>query len=222
MRRWAARPLLRTGQERRRAAIALGWCVVIVVALGVAFAHQATADGFDRAVDTPVVDWLGPHRTLLGWMEYPGTQVPAAGISVVIAAACLRSRRLTGAVLALAAVLVATRVDEWLLKPLFHRTYLGALVYPSGHTSGVVAMASAYALLFLLPPQAARTRVPRLAGFAVLLVLTFITVLGVIGLRWHYFTDTIGGAAVGLGTVCALALALDWAAVHVTRARPGR
>ena len=33
--------------------------------------------------------------------------------------------------------------------------------------------------------------------------------VGVIGLRWHYFTDTVAGAAVGIGTVCALALVLD-------------
>jgi membrane-associated phospholipid phosphatase len=33
----------------------------------------------------------------------------------------------------------------------------------------------------------------------------------VIGLRWHYFTDTVAGAAVGVGTVCALALILDLA-----------
>jgi membrane-associated phospholipid phosphatase len=33
--------------------------------------------------------------------------------------------------------------------------------------------------------------------------------VGVIGLRWHYFTDTVAGAAVGIGTVCALALLLD-------------
>jgi membrane-associated phospholipid phosphatase len=32
---------------------------------------------------------------------------------------------------------------------------------------------------------------------------------GVIGLRWHYFTDTLAGAAVGTGTVCGLALLLD-------------
>jgi undecaprenyl-diphosphatase len=177
---------------------------------GVAFAHHSTADGFDRLVDEPVVRWLGgPNGALLTWMQYPGTQVPALVISVAIAVACLRSRRYTGAILALVAVVVATRVDEWLLKPLFHRTYLGALSYPSGHTTSVVAMTTVYALLFLLPPQDARTRAPRIAGLAVLLALTVITVFGVIGLRWHYLTDTIGGAAVGIGTVLALALALD-------------
>ncbi len=221
MRRWRGRPLLGAGPARRWAAIAAAWCAVIVVALGVMFWHQVTADGFDRLIDEPIVSWLGPHHTLLDWMEYPGTQVPAVVISLAIAVACLRQRRLNGAVLALAAILVATRIDDWFLKPLFDRTYLGALAYPSGHTSSVAAMVTVYALLFLLPPQQASTRAPRLAGFAVLLALAIITVVGVIGLCWHYFTDTIGGAAVALGTVCALALALDWASGRLSRARQG-
>lgn len=229
MGQWAGQPLLGSGAARRWAGITLAGCAVVVAVLGAAFAHQSAADGFDRLVDEPVVSWLGPHRTLLGWMEYPGTQVPALVISVAIAVACLRSRRHAGAVLALVAVLAATRVDDWLLKPLFHRTYLGALVYPSGHTTSVVAMVTVYVIVFLLPPRSSpggappRTprgaRAPRLAGLAVLLALTVITVGGVIGLRWHYFTDAIGGAAVGIGTVCALALALDWAAARLSRDR---
>ena len=33
--------------------------------------------------------------------------------------------------------------------------------------------------------------------------------IGVIAVRFHYFTDTVAGAAVGIGTVCGLALILD-------------
>jgi membrane-associated phospholipid phosphatase len=197
----------------------LAWCAVIVVVLGVMFAHQTTADGFDRLADESIVSWLGPHHALLGWMEYPGTQVPAVVISLALALACLLGRRLNGAILSLAAVFAATRIDDWLLKPLFHRTYLGALVYPSGHTSSMVAITAVYALLFIIPPQQARTGALRLAGLVVLLAVTVITMLGVIGLRWHYFTDTVGGAAVAIGTVCALALALDWAAARLRPAR---
>jgi membrane-associated phospholipid phosphatase len=40
-------------------------------------------------------------------------------------------------------------------------------------------------------------------------VLGGVVAVGVIGLRWHYFTDTVAGAAVGIGTVCGLALLLD-------------
>jgi hypothetical protein len=38
--------------------------------------------------------------------------------------------------------------------------------------------------------------------------------IGLIGLRWHYFTDIVAGAAVGIGTVCGLALVLDLPALR--------
>ena len=40
-------------------------------------------------------------------------------------------------------------------------------------------------------------------------MLGAVVAIGVIGLRWHYFTDTVAGAAVGIGTVCGLAFLLD-------------
>ncbi len=209
--RWpvGTRPLLGTGPERRWTWALLGACVVVVFMIGAAFAHQTTADGFDRAVDDPVINWLGRDQTLLDWMEYPGTQVPAVVLSLAMAVAALARRRRNGVVLALLAVFIGTRIDESLLKPLFHRTYLGALSYPSGHTTSVVAIVAVYGVLFVIGPQERRTRGWRLGGLAVLLALTVITVLGVMGLRWHYFTDTVGGAAVGLATVCALCLLID-------------
>jgi membrane-associated phospholipid phosphatase len=36
-----------------------------------------------------------------------------------------------------------------------------------------------------------------------------VVAVGVIGPRWHYFTDTVAGAAVGIGTICGLTLLLD-------------
>jgi undecaprenyl-diphosphatase len=194
---------------RRWAWILLVACALVVVAIGAAFARQTTADGLDRLLDDPVIRLLGGHPRLLTLMEEPGTQVPAVVFSLAMAVACLGARRLNGVVLALTAVLIATRLDEWLLKPLFHRTYLGALSYPSGHTTSVVAIIACYVVLFLLPPQDPRTRPWRILGLVVLLVLVASTVLGVIGLRWHYFTDTVGGAAVAVGTVCALCLLVD-------------
>ncbi len=46
---------------------------------------------------------------------------------------------------------------------------------------------------------------PLLAACAV----TALVAVGVIGLRWHCFTDTAGGVAAGAGTVLCLALAID-------------
>jgi membrane-associated phospholipid phosphatase len=42
------------------------------------------------------------------------------------------------------------------------------------------------------------------------------------GLRWHYVTDTIGGAALGTGTACALALLIDLSWPRSGRGRPPR
>jgi hypothetical protein len=203
--------LLGSAAARRWAWALLVACVVVVVALGALFAHQTTADGFDRALDDPVINSLGRNRTLVGWMSWPGTQIPALVISLAMALACWRSRRLAGVVLALTAVFIATRLDDALLKTLFGRTYLGALSYPSGHTSSVVALCCAYVVLFVLPAGGAASSRWRRAGLVILLLLVVSTVLGVIGLRWHYFTDTVAGAAVAVATVCALCLLLDGA-----------
>jgi membrane-associated phospholipid phosphatase len=43
----------------------------------------------------------------------------------------------------------------------------------------------------------------------ILLLVVSIILLSLIGVRFHYFTDTVGGAALGIGTVCGLALVLD-------------
>jgi membrane-associated phospholipid phosphatase len=193
--------------------VLLAACVAATLVIGLAFAHQSTADGFDRAADGPVIRLLGGHPGPLAWMQEPGTQVPALVLSLAMAVACLAARRLNGVVLSMTAVLVATRLVEWLLKPLFHRTYLGALSYPSGHITSVAAIIACYVVLFLLPPRVSRRRTQPwlLAGLAVLLALLVITALGVIGLRWHYLTDVVGGAAVGAAAVCALSLLLDGA-----------
>lgn len=196
---------------RAPAALVLAGCVIVVVALGVAFRGQTRADWFDHAVDSPFITLFAGHRGLLGWMEFPGTLAPAVVVSVAIAAWCVFSGRRSGAVLALTAVPVATALDDRLLKHLFDRTYLGALAFPSGHTTSVVALTATLAVLLLIPPQQRRTRPARLLVLAFCCVIVVVVVVAVIALRWHYFTDTVAGAAVGLGTVCALALILDLA-----------
>jgi undecaprenyl-diphosphatase len=143
-------------------------------------------------------------------------------LSAAIAIACLLTGRLNGAVLALLAVPVAVGLDERLLKPLFHRTYLGNLVYPSGHTTAMFAMAATVTVLLLVPPQPAKAKVLRIAIPAAACTLGCVVAVALIGLRWHYFTDTVAGAAVGIGTVCGLALILDLPIVRSWLARACR
>ena len=215
-----SRPLL-AGSARRAAAL-LACCAALVVALGVLFTHQATADGFDHAVDAPVITWLSSYPGLAVRLAAPGSLVPAGVLTVVIVAACLLAGRLNGAVLAAAAVPAAVGLNDGLVKPVVHRTYLGVLAYPSGHTATVFALAATIAVLLVVPPQSAKAAVPRLLIVGAAYVLGVVVAIGVIGLRWHYFTDTLAGAAVGIGTVCGLALLLDLSVVRRQLARVSR
>lgn len=203
--------LLLGASGRVGAAWLLAACVVVVVALGTVFRGQTRPDGLDNTVDAPFVSFFTGHTTLLVRLAFPGTLVPAIVISVAIAAGCLVAGRLNGAVLALAAVPAAVGLDDGLLKHVFDRTYLGSLSFPSGHTSTVVALTATVAVLVLVPPQRAGTRPVRVLLVAAGCVVSALVAMAVIALRWHYFTDTVAGAAVGIGTVCALALVLDLA-----------
>jgi membrane-associated phospholipid phosphatase len=215
------RPLLAAG-ARPWAAGLLACCAILVAVLGVLFAHQARPDWLDGAVDSPVIGWLGGHRGLALWVADLGTLPPASVLTAAIVAGCLLTGQLAGAVLAAVAVPAAVGLDEGLLKPLFHRTYLGGLSYPSGHTTAMVALAATVTVLLLIPPRPARGGPLRILIPAAAWVLAGMVAVAVIGLRWHYFTDTVAGAAVGIGTVCGLALILDLPAARRWLARADR
>ena len=204
---WPGRPLL-TASARRWAGVLLACCSILVAVLGVVFAHQAKADWFDHAADSPIIAWLSPHQGLAIWLAAPGSKIPAAALSAAIVVACLLTGRLNGAILAAAAVPAADGLVEALIKPLVHRTYLGAVDYPSGHTTAMVTLAATVTVL-LIPPRPAKAGVLRVLVVAAAWVLGAVVAIALIGLQWHYFTDTAAGAAVGIGTVCGLALILD-------------
>jgi len=181
-------------------------------------AGQTRADPFDRPIDSAVISLLGRHHQLMADLTFPGTRTGAFTLTALIVIGCLLARRYDGAVLAIVSIIFATGLDDYVLKPLVHRTYYGALVYPSGHTTATITLAAVLTVL-LAPVVAAPPRASvALAGArrwlaAVVLVVAWLAVilvaLAVITLHWHYFTDTVAGAAVGIGTVCGFALAID-------------
>jgi len=209
MRLKADHPLL-ARPVRPWAAMLLACCTVVVVVLGVLVAHHSRIDGVDKEIDSWVIRSLGGHKSLLRWLATPAELLPAGLTSLIMVAACLVTGRLKGAVLAATAVPIASALCDSLIKPLVHRR---DLAYPSGHVTSILALSAMLTALLVLPPQ------PLIEGRARLLIPLTASVLAcgvaiaVIGLRWHYFTDTIGGAAAGAGTVCALALVLDLPAV---------
>jgi membrane-associated phospholipid phosphatase len=202
-------PPLLAASARPWAGALLACCAILVATLGVVFADQATADRLDHAVDSQVIAWFDGHRWLLPWLAMPGSYIPAAAATAAIVLACLLAGRLNGAVLGAVALPVAIGLNDGLLKHLVHRTYLGTLTYPSGHSSAVFALAATVTVLLVIPPRPTRARVACVLIAAAAFALGIVVAIAVIGLRWHYFTDTVAGAAVGIGTVCGLAFILD-------------
>jgi membrane-associated phospholipid phosphatase len=71
-------------------------------------------------------------------------------------------------------------------------------------------------VLLLVAPHPRRTQAARVALVAVFFLVTLATAVAVMALRWHYFTDTVAGAAVGTGTVLTLALLIDLASAVIS------
>ena len=218
------RPLL-PAAARPWALLVAGCCAVITVVIGVLVAHQHRPVGIDHAIDEPIATTLGlhHHEALLRIVGL-GSLVPAAVLTIVIVVGCLLAGRLNGAILGALAVPVADGLDEVVLKPLFHRADLGFLSYPSGHTTAVLALGSTVTVLLAVPAAGraagtARTTMRRAAVPVAAALVGCVVAVALIGLRWHYFSDTVGGAAVAIGTVCALALLLDLSATRRLLAR---
>lgn len=204
------RPLL-PAAVRPLAAALLAVCVAVTVFLGAWFRHHTRAGWLDTAVDVRVRAGLGGHLVILNLLAGVGDPVPVTVMTAALLLACLATRRWRGAVLAAVAVAVpaAAALTQLLLKPLIGRTLQGDLSFPSGTATGVFALAAAFAVLLAGP---LRPRMP--AALRLLLALAAFLAAGavavaLVGLGVHYFTDTVGGAAVGTAVVLVTALILD-------------
>jgi len=210
------RPLLRN-DRRTRAWPLLATCVIIIATLGLLLRGQAQPDGFDSVIDTSVVASFSGHQGVLPWLALPGSTIPLIAVSAAIAVGCLVARRPNGVVLAVTAVPVTAFLDDTVLKHLVDRTHLGQLSFPSGHTASAMTLATVLGVLLHDPARQTANRVARAALVVAACAVTALVAAGVIGLRWHYFTDCVAGAAVGIGTVLALALLLDLASAAISR-----
>jgi len=203
-----ARPLLAPA-ARPLAAVLAAVCVAVIVFLGALFTHQEGPSGLDRAIDIRIRATLGWHPGRLDLVAGIGDPATVTVMTVVLVLACLATRRWHGAVLAAVAVPLASALTEFLLKPLVDRTMEGSLSYPSGHSTGMFALAGVGAVLLTGPsrpglPAAARALLVLAAYLAASAVAGALIALGA-----HYFTDTVAGAAVGTAVVLVTAFVLD-------------
>jgi undecaprenyl-diphosphatase len=204
--------LLRDTSHTRAWAV-LAACVLVTATLGLLLRGQARPDGFDSVVDAATVASFSGHRGVLPWLALPGSTVPLITVSAAIAAGCLIARRPSGLLLAVTAVPATAFLDDTVIKHLVGRTYAGQLSFPSGHTASAMTLATVLGVLLHDPARRTASRVARAALVAAACAVTVLVAAGVIGLRWHYFSDTVAGAALGTGTALVLAFLIDFAAV---------
>jgi undecaprenyl-diphosphatase len=213
-RRAAPQPLLSPALRRPAAVVAAG-CVAVAVLLALALAGRSGANRLDAAVDGAVRGGIGGHLWALHTVADLGGPEAVTVMTVALVLGCLAAGRWRAAALAGLAVPAASALTELALKPLIGRPlgdYPGSASFPSGHATAMFALAATCAVVLAGPSR------PRLPG-ALRLLLGLGAVLiaaavgtAMVGLGYHYFTDIVGGTAVGIGMVLLTALLIDWAA----------
>jgi membrane-associated phospholipid phosphatase len=201
-------PLFSAG-ARRPAAVIIAVCALVTLVIGIIYWHSSQPGSLNRSVDSWVRAGIGMHMRALILVHDLGQPVQVTIIAIVIAIACLTARRINGALLTIISLPLAEVLTEKLLKPLFDRTLGGAPDYPSGHTCATFALATVLAVLLLNQASKRPGRFWRIAIVVVGFLAGCAVGVAMIGLGFHYFTDTIGGAAVGVGVVLAIAFLLD-------------
>jgi undecaprenyl-diphosphatase len=167
--------------------------VVGALAAGLAIHRAPGANGFDR--------WgfgLFPADTRSSLLIHVAElgDLPVLVVGSVTAALVVVGRDRWRALACLCGPAVAAVGVEWFLKPLVGRHYYGVLSFPSGSVTTVAALATAWVLA-----------VPRWLRWVVVptaCVVVWAEAWAVVGLRWHYPSDALGGVLVGVGTVLLL------------------
>jgi membrane-associated phospholipid phosphatase len=123
-----------------------------------------------------------------------GSMTALLGGVLVVFLIGLRRDRVRAVAAAISPVL-AVLIVQGIAKPLVdrHNALSGGLSYPSGTVAAVAALATAFTLVM---PGRWRLPVGLLGCLA-----TMGTGVAVVVLRWHYPTDALGGAALGVGSV---------------------
>jgi membrane-associated phospholipid phosphatase len=209
--RSAPRPLL-PGRRRAVAGALLAACVAIVAALGVYFAGHTQPGRLDAPIDAAFRSALGGHVSVLEFLSRFGDLPLVTAMTAALVLGCAAARRRRGALLAAIAVPLASGLTEGILKHLVGRTLRGFLSYPSGHATSTFALATVSIILLAAPSPLPAPIRRLLMGGALLFAVAVPSAM--VALRFHYFTDIVGGAAVGAGTALLTALLLDTACAN--------
>jgi membrane-associated phospholipid phosphatase len=206
----------------RRVAVALTCCCGVVVTVGAVLgAGRSRPNALSKPVDSWIRDHIGAHQTALQLISDLGV-LGAELVAVVLVLAALTVRRRNAAALALVSVPLAWILTEFVLKPLVGERIDNYLTYPSGHTQAVFCVVTVLAVALLNPTRARPPGWLRVVIPAVMVAVGVAVAISMIGLDYHYFTDTVAGAALGVGVALGTALCLDTPRLRRALRDPGQ
>ena len=215
--------LSRSSQLRPVHGLLVGATLILVFAL-FTLAAIGPLEGLDVALNRP--RHLAPWRDELRATDRIGQRavgLPLLGIVVAIVA--LRARRLrpvTVAVLGVLSLNLVTLILKFTLGRGSPRLgdpdfFSGGEIYPSGHTGNVVVV---YGLIVYVLIRYGAMRM-RWRPWLVVAVLSAVMVGTSLALRWHWFTDLIGGLLIGAAVLVLTCTVDAMIPVHTDGGRPG-
>jgi membrane-associated phospholipid phosphatase len=187
---------------------------MVCVVLGLRYAGARRAGPLDAAVSHAVHVSVGDKDWLAALLVSPSSPlVVYASIGVTLLCALL-ARRWEFAVLVVAGPVLAVMLVELVGKPLVDRQLNGYLSYPSGHTVSTLSVLT----VAMLGLAAGARIVRRVLALVMWVVISGAVMVGLVGMDYHYPTDTVGGLGVTLGVLLPAAVLVDVMAVR--RVRP--
>ena len=189
----------------------LAACVAVTAVLATLFAGRGKPGWLDSVMDPRFQALQVRFPAVVNWLPGLGTLKPVTLMTLALVLACVATRGWSGAILAAVAVPAATGLTEYVLKPSIGQAMWWGTShsYPSGHATGMFALAAICAVLLHDPPGHRAPGAIRLLLVFIALLLAAAVAGAMVAIGAHTFVDAVGGAAVGTGVVMACALALD-------------
>ena len=198
---------LLVGRWHAAAILVASASAVAVAGLSSAYWHQGSPGRLDLALQSALNPLSATSRDLLDTIVWLGDWRVVTVLTAAIALTAYRSSGARVAAFSVAATTIAAATSELMLKPLVDRRLDGDLAFPSGHSTGITAIAMVAVILVVAlrrPGRAAQFGLISAASAVMLAVSFALTALG-----QHYATDAIGGVLVGVGVVNVVALGFD-------------
>jgi membrane-associated phospholipid phosphatase len=192
----------------RKKALRTSAMLAALFLVGAAFVfHGHSANAVDRAFGRGFP--RPSHSVIVRFLAELGSADSLAIVGFVGLHAAIERRDRRALVFILAAAILVPGLAEFAAKPLVGRHNHKALTYPSVHTTAATTAAvMCMVLMHRWGRQRLLVRSVPLAG----MVVASVTV-GVVWLRWHWFTDALGGIAFGASGALCLAGALGMSKV---------